>query len=94
MRDLAGSSAHPLYYAWSVQACLVEGTHWSQTLNAAMKLFLPRGRKAMSFEYVSVEEAIKGRGLRMVVSATCRARGVKLRRVSCTSKASNGSQCA
>jgi hypothetical protein len=26
-----------------------------------------RERKAMSFEYVSVEEAIKGRGLRMVV---------------------------
>jgi hypothetical protein len=32
-----------------------------------MKLFLPRGRNAMSFEYVSVEEAIKRRGLRMVV---------------------------
>ena len=36
--DLAGSLAHPFYYTWCVQACLVEGTRWSQTLNAAMKL--------------------------------------------------------
>jgi hypothetical protein len=62
--------------------------------NLAFQATFARSTGCSQAPVYTCPEAIKGRGMRWWSSARCRAPGVKLRRVSCTSKASIGSPCA